>query len=553
MTPIIILGLGPGAWEQMTLEAREVLGNARTVWLRTTTHPTAAHLPPHLRIESFDYLYERESDFGAIYGQIAALLLAQAQAGPADATPLVYCVPGHPLVGEASVRHLRAGARAAGVPLRIVAGLSFIEPVCTALDLDPLAQGLQILDGTELVGVGDPAPDSSRWLKPGLGDTTADPAAAREPFLFSPFTVPVPPEAFPTLAGLSPLLPALITQVYSDAVAGAVKLALLEKYPPDHPTRLVMAAGVPGQERVLDVPLAELDHGHGINHLACVYLPPLDPLAHPRDLDALVYLMGRLRGPGGCPWDRKQTHESLRRYLQEEAAEALDAIDAGDPAALADELGDVLLQVIFHAQVGVSAEEFTLGDIVAGIVSKLVRRHPHIFGTVEVADAEGVTRNWEAIKAAERQAQAAETAPDPDADLAVTTDLRRVPQALPALEQALRISERAVRAGFEWDDQAGVFAKLQEESDELRAATEPAHRAEELGDLLFTLVNVARWWGLNPEVVLRATNRKFIRRFAGMERLAQAAGHRLADLPVAEQEHYWQAAKQAERGAGSMG
>ncbi|MDQ2805928.1 MAG: nucleoside triphosphate pyrophosphohydrolase, partial [Chloroflexota bacterium] len=270
-------------------------------------------------------------------------------------------------------------------------------------------------------------------------------------------------------------------------------------------------------------------------------------------LDSLVYLMGRLRGPGGCPWDRKQTHESLRRYLQEEAAEALDAIDARDPAALADELGDVLLQVIFHAQVGVSAEEFTLGDIVAAIVSKLVRRHPHIFGNVEVADAEGVTRNWETIKAAERQAKAEATVPDPAADLEVTADLRRVPQALPALEQALRIAERAVRAGFEWDDQAGVFAKLQEEFDELQEATKPDHRAEEFGDLLFTLVNVARWWGLNPEAVLRAANRKFIHRFARMERLAHAAGHRLADLPVAQQEPYWQAAKQAERAAGNMG
>ncbi|HMA37337.1 MAG TPA: nucleoside triphosphate pyrophosphohydrolase [Chloroflexia bacterium] len=608
-TPIIVVGLGPGAWAQVTLEAQAVLAAAETVWLRTTTHPTTAHLPAHLHVESFDYLYAREATFGAIYHQIAATLIAQATdavgsrqqavgrdepvvsrqssvvrdepvvsrqssvvsevgadegAGGGDPgagndsrsannpvlnpkskiqnpksnrpkskieSPLVYCVPGHPLVGEASVRHLLGAARAAGVPVRIVAGLSFLEPVCTALELDPLQQGLQILDGAELLGVG-----------------AHDPAPGAEPFYFSPYPLPVPPAAFPTLQGLSPLLPALITQVYSDHGAGAIKLALLEKYPPDHPVRLVMAAGVPGQERVIAVPLAELDHGHQIDHLACVYLPPLEPLAHPRELDALIYLMGRLRGPGGCPWDREQSHASLRRYLLEETYEAVDAIDAGDPAALAEELGDVLLQVVFHAQIAAAAEEFTLGDVVQAIVTKLVRRHPHVFGSAAVADAAGVVANWQTIKAAEQQAHAAAGgAAAVDADLEVTGLLRRVPQALPALQQSHAIAERAVAAGFEWDALADVFAKLQEELDELRTATDPAHRQEELGDLLFTLVNIGRWWGVNLEETLRATNRKFIRRFAAMERLAVAAGRPLRGLPVAEMDRYWQAAKRAER------
>jgi tetrapyrrole methylase family protein/MazG family protein len=498
-----------------------------------------------LQIESFDYLYQREAEFADIYRQIGERLIGLAQEA-GDGTPLVYAVPGHPLVGEASVRGLLVGARAAGVPVRIVDGLSVLQPVCTALEVDPLAAGLQILDGTELAGVGDPRPDNRAWLKP-----DSDPAAAREPFLFSPFAVPVPPAAFPTLAGLTPMLPALITQVYSDSVGSAVKLALLEKYPPDHPARIVQAAGVPGQERVYTVPLAELDHGHGLDHLACVYLPPLDPLAYPRDMDSLVYLMGRLRGPGGCPWDRKQSHATLREYLIEETYETADAIDSGDLDHLAEELGDVLLQVVFHAQVGVSEEEFTLGDVVNHIVTKLVRRHPHVFGDVQVEGAEGVTANWAVIKAEEKRAKAAaagDAAPDPEAGLEVTGELRRVPKSLPALAQTLAISRRAVAAGFEWDDMGGVFAKLQEEFQELQEATDPTHRAEEFGDLLFTLVNVARWWGLEPEAVLRTTNAKFIRRFAGMERLAAAAGHRLRDLPVAQQEEFWQAAKRIERG-----
>jgi tetrapyrrole methylase family protein / MazG family protein len=545
-TQIIVVGLGPGAWQQVTLEARDVLAAAETVWLRTVTHPTNAHLPRHLKIESFDYLYERETSFAAIYRQIAESLVERAQAEDAD-RPLIYGVPGHPLVGEASVRHLLPLARAAGVPVRIVAGLSFLEPVCTALEIDPLQHGLQILDATELLEVGDPAPRSSaKWLKP---DPPPTEEAQREPFYFSPYALPVPPEAFPTLQALSPLLPVLVTQVYSDSVAGAVKLGLLEKYPAEHPVSLVMAAGVPGQERVLHLPLAELDHGHGIDHLACVYLPPLDPLAHPREVDSLIYLMGRLRGPGGCPWDREQSHDSLKRYLLEETYETLDALDSGDPALMAEELGDLLLQIVFHAQVAVSQEEFTLGDVVHSIVTKLVRRHPHIFGDVTVENAEGVVTNWQTIKSAEKQAQRAAGTGDesPDADLEVTSLLRSVPHSMPALSAAHQISERAAKAGFEWDRMEDVFAKVHEELEEVRTAADPAQRQEELGDLLFTLVNVARWWGVDAEETLRAMNRKFIRRFAAMERLALTDGKHLRGIAGAEMEPYWQAAKQAER------
>ena len=529
---LIIVGLGPGAWEQVTLEARDVLAAAQTVYLRTRTHPTADHLPAHLTIHSFDYLYEQEAAFQAIYQTIADELLRLAAAVP-DGAPVIFAVPGHPLVGEATVRLLLAQARAQGLPVRIVAGLSFLEPVCTALELDPLAAGLQILDGTELSGVGDPA-------LPGA----APPEEATEPFYFSPYGLPVPPEAFPALQGLTPMKPLLVTQVYNDRIAGAVKLALLERYPAGHPARIVMAAGVPGQEQVIEVPLHALDRGHGINHLACVYLPPLEPLANARDLDALIYVLGRLRGPGGCPWDRKQTPQSIKHDLVEEVYEALDALDADDPDAFAEELGDVLMQVIFHAQLA-TPDTFTLGDVVEQIVTKLVRRHPHVFGELEVADADAVLANWQRIKGAE-QAARRERAGATDAHLEVTEQLRSVPRAMPALEASLEISRRAAAAGFEWATIEDVYAKVHEELRELREAPEAA-RFEEFGDLLFTLVNIARWLGITPEEALRAFNRKFIARFAAAERLAVAAGHRMRDLPVAAQDRYWTLAKQAER------
>jgi tetrapyrrole methylase family protein/MazG family protein len=422
--------------------------------------------------------------------------------------------------------------------------LSFLEPVCTALELDPLAEGLQILDGTELSGVGDPAPpDSARWLRPQAGYVPTR-AEATEPFYFSPYSLPVPPEAFPALQGLTPMKPLLVTQVYNDRMAAAVKLALLERYPADHPSRIVMAAGVPGAERVIDAPLHELDRGHGINHLACVYLPPVEPLANARDLDALIYVMGRLRGPGGCPWDRKQTAQSIKHDMVEEVYEALDALDADDPDAFAEELGDVLMQVIFHAQLAAAAT-FTLGDVVEHIVTKLVRRHPHVFGELEVRDADEVLANWQRIKGAE---QAARREQDAAADdyLEVTEQLRSVPRAMPALEAGLEISRRAVAAGFEWANIDDVYKKVHEELRELREAPEAA-RFEEFGDLLFTLVNIARWLGINPEEALRAFNRKFVARFAAAERLAVAAGHRMRDLPVEEQDRYWNLAKQQER------
>ena len=257
---------------------------------------------------------------------------------------------------------------------------------------------------------------------------------------------------------------------------------------------------------MLRLPLAELDHGHGIDHLACVYLPPLDPLAHPREVDSLIYLMGRLRGPGGCPWDREQSHESLKRYLLEETYEVLEAHRLRrSRRSMAEELGDLLLQIVFHAQVAVSDEEFTLGDVVQAIVTKLVRRHPHVFGDVEVENAEGVPRNWQTIKSAEAGASARRArATFAEEDLEVTGLLRSMPRSLPALDDTHQISERAAKAGFEWDRMEDVFAKVHEELEELRTAATRRIGQEELGDLLFTLVNVARWWGVDAEETLRA-------------------------------------------------
>lgn len=540
MPRIIVAGLGPGAWDQITLQVKKLLESATDVYLRTTTHPTADHLPSNLKVHSFDYLYEREARFEDIYRQITEELLRLASGEKAG--PIIYCVPGHPSIGEASVRLLRNIASEQGVEVTIMAGLSFLEPVCTALDLDPLENGLQIVDGTELAGLGD---------RPEPADAEAE-GVEKEPFLFSPYSLPVEPEQFPALAGFSPMYPVLVCQVYNDRVASACKLVLMERYPDEHPVTIVLNAGVPGEEQRIDTTLAEMDHGHGINHLACVYLPPLEPLMLPREFDSLVYVMGRLRGPGGCPWDREQTHDSIKHHLLEEAYEAVDAMDAGDPDILAEELGDLLLQVVFHSQLAVSAEEFTLSDVVGHIVAKLIRRHPHVFGDVQVTGAEHVVRNWEVIKAGERAEKARagrkfESAKAAEQGLEGTGLLLSVPRAMPGLERAQQLQVRAARVGFDWSNIEGVFDKVREELAELQAEDSKESRTEELGDLFFSLVNLAQWMGINAEEALRRANDKFLNRFGAMETDIVQGGGNLRGMSVDEMDEVWQKVKKTMR------
>ncbi len=521
MPSIIVAGLGPGAWEQVTLQVKNLLDSAHTVYLRTKTHPTAAHLPPHLEVRSFDHLYESEERFEEIYRKIAEELHAIAEVSD---EPVIYCVPGHPAIGEASVRHLRRMAGERGVSVQIMAGLSFLEPVCTALDLDPLQHGLQIVDGTELAGYG-----------------------ATE-FAFSPYALPLDPQDFPAIAGLTPMYPVLLCQVYNDRVASACKLLLMERYPDEHPVMLAFNAGVPDEERVVPTTLSEMDRGHGINHLACIYLPPLEPLMLPREFSSLVYIMGRLRGPGGCPWDREQTHDSIKHHLLEEAYEAVDAMDAGDPDTLAEELGDLLLQVVFHAQLAVSNEEFTLSDVIAHITAKLIRRHPHVFGDVKVDGAEHVVRNWEMIKAEERVQKANagrkfESAQAAEQGLEGTGLLLSVPRAMPALERAQQLQVRASRVGFDWSGIEGVFDKVREELAELEAEEGLERRTEELGDLLFALVNLGQWMGINAEEALRRANDKFLGRFGAMEQVIVGRNQKLRGLSLEEMDKVWEEIK----------
>ena len=256
--------------------------------------------------------------------------------------------------------------------------------------------------------------------------------------------------------------------------------------------------------------------------------------------EKLVRVMARLRAPGGCPWDREQTHATLRTYLIEEAYEVLEALDGADDVKFAEELGDLLLQVVFHAQMADEEGRFTIVDVIREIYEKMIRRHPHVCGEKQAKDAAEVLRNWEIIKKEERQAKGAveeETA---------ESVLDGVPRSLPALLEGYQLTRKAARIGFDWENVGGIFEKLQEETEELRQVLEKRGGKEiegEVGDILFAAVNLARFLKIDPEIAMKKASRKFNRRFREMERMAREQGRTLAEVPRWKMEELWEEAK----------
>jgi tetrapyrrole methylase family protein/MazG family protein len=259
-------------------------------------------------------------------------------------------------------------------------------------------------------------------------------------------------------------------------------------------------------------------------------------LSLPKDLrkfDALVEIIARLRAPDGCPWDRQQTHTTLRGNLLSECYEVMEALDEGDASKLCEELGDLLLQIVLHAQIADDNGEFKIGDVIQNITEKIVHRHPHVFGSGKASDANEVMHNWEALKREEREEGA--------------SMLEGVPKNMPALGYSYEIQRRVARVGFDWEDIEGVIEKLVEEIREVREAENQEEKAKEYGDLLFTLANIIRREGVDPEAALREANQRFYKRFAYMEELCRKRGLSLDKMSFKEQNELWEEAK---RGVG---
>jgi tetrapyrrole methylase family protein/MazG family protein len=477
---ITIVGLGPGSADLLTRRTWRVLQDAAVVYLRTDQHPAVADLPAHLRRHSFDHVYDDARDFSAVYKRITERVVQLARKGQ----DVVYAVPGDPHVGEATVAAILEEASRADVPTSVLPGVSFVEPTLAALGKDGL-DGLQLFDAITVAGYNHPPVNSDH--------------------------------------------PLLLGQVYNRLLANELKLALMAVYPDEHRVSLVHAAGTP-EQRVEQIPLYEIDRSPHIGNMTSLFVPPLPA---PGSLPALAETAAILRSPEGCPWDQEQTPQTLRAGFLEEVAEALDALDAADPGALQEELGDVLFHVVMQAQMAREKEQFRLGDVVAGIYAKIRRRHPHVWGDWQVAGSDEVVANWEAIKAGE------EDRPRPQ------SLLDDVPAALPALARAQKIQERVRRVGFDWPVVEDVVQKVQEEIDELRQAQNAQEQAAEMGDVLFALVNWARWLGLDAESTLREAAARFTRRFRLLEDLARSRSLDLDDADLETMDALWREAKRS--------
>ncbi len=482
---ITIVGLGPGSPELLTRRAWRALQDADTLYLRTNSHPAVPELPCTGQCISFDDIYAAYDRFEDVYDQITTRLLDVVRRGESA----VYAVPGDPLVGEATVARLLTLAAQENLQVEIIHGVSFIEPCLAMLGIDAL-DGLQVLDALEIAEAYHPP--------------------------------------------INPALPALLAQVYSRGVASNLKLTLMNQYPDTFSVKLLHGAGT-DEALVEALPLYEIDRSPYIGIMTALFLPQLDEFS---SFSALQNIIAHLRSPVGCPWDREQTHQSLRPFLIEEAYEVLETLDADDPAALCEELGDLLLQIVLHAQIAADDGEFQMADVLRQLNQKMIRRHPHVYADADVAgDSDAVTRNWEDIKRTEKAAR----------DDASRSILDGIPRLAPALLVAHRYSARVAKIGFDWEDAQGVIEKAREEWGEVFAAESDEARALEIGDLIFVLVNWLRWLGVDdPESLMRSINDKFYKRFSYVEAQTLAHGMSLSDMSLDQLEAWWQEAKQLE-------
>jgi len=479
---ITIIGLGAGDIDQLPLGIYKLVKNAKVLFLRTKEHPVVRDLEAEgLHFTSFDDVYEENDQFEQVYEEITERLLAAAKN-----ENIVYAVPGHPLVAEKTVQLLLDRGKTNNIDIIIAGGQSFIDPLFAAVKADPI-EGFQLLDGTDL---------------------HRDDVRTNQHLI--------------------------IGQVYDAFSASNVKLTLMEKYPDDYKVFIVTAAGSK-EESIKEIPLYELDRQVEINNLTSVYVPPRKETSL-KEFTALRSIIADLRGPNGCPWDKKQTHLSLKKYLIEEAYELLEAIDEDDIDHIIEELGDVLLQVMLHAQIGEDEGMFSIDDVIESISDKMIRRHPHVFGDTVANDVEDVLRNWSEIKGREKGHEAKESVLD------------EVGKGLPALIRAYEYQKSASKLGFDWDLAEDAWKKVLEEMKEFQVEItkkDKQMQISEFGDLLFAMVNVGRLLSIYPEEALEMTNQKFKRRFQFIEEQVEASGKSFSDFTLAELDQFWDQAKKA--------
>ncbi|MBA4538423.1 nucleoside triphosphate pyrophosphohydrolase [Bacillus aquiflavi] len=480
---IEIIGLGAGDIGQLSLGVYRKLKSGKNVFLRTKEHPVVSKLEEEgILFNSFDDIYEKYDRFDLVYEDICAKLLESALN-----KSIIYAVPGHPLVAERTVQLLLERGKHQGLDIKIIGGHSFLDALFEAVKIDP-SEGFQLLDGTIL---------NSEQLQ------------------------------------LTNHM--IIAQVYDSFIASNVKLALMEKLPDDYDIYIIRAAGSKN-EVIKKVPLYELDREITLNNLISVYVPPVknESILY-KQFSQLRQIIADLQGPNGCPWDKKQTHRTLKKYLIEEAYELIRAIEADDIENMIEELGDVLLQVMLHGQIGEDNGYFNIDDVIEGLSKKMVRRHPHVFGNVKIQNEEDVLENWEQIKRAEKSS------------LSPASLLDDVNKTAPNLLRAAELQKKAAKVGFDWDHPKQAWEKVKEEitefEDEMENPNHNENLQKEFGDILFALVNVARFYKINAEEALFLTNEKFYNRFLYIEEQVKKSNKAFSDFTLQQLDVLWEEAK----------
>ena len=480
---ILVVGLGPGDPSLVTQQTLDAINRVTVRFVRTVQHPSADLVTAATGgATSFDDLYESEATFDHVYARIADRLIEAAR----KHGEVLYAVPGSPTVLERSVQLVRERAVQENIDVAALPAVSFLDATWSALGIDPVDAGVRLIDG-------------HRFATEAAGERG----------------------------------PLLVAHTHANWVLSDIKLAA-ENEPADTRVTLLHHLGLP-DERIVDTTWAELDRTLEADHLTSLWLPQLAaPVAG--ELVRTHQLARTLREQ--CPWDREQTHQSLVRYLIEETYEVVDALQALDPDdpstddALIEELGDLLYQVEFHSTIAEQEGRFTIADVARTVHDKLVSRHPHVFGDVTADTPEAVTANWDAIKRAEKPER--------------VRVFDGVLKSAPSLVYAQQLQKKAAKVGFDWPDANGPLAKIDEETAELREAItggDPDVIGLELGDLLFSVVNVARHLSLDAETALRAAASKFRDRFETVETLAAERGIDMATAGLEALDELWEIAK----------
>jgi tetrapyrrole methylase family protein/MazG family protein len=485
MNEITIIGLGASDLDQLTLGIYKKLKAAEHLYVRTEQHPVLQELKKEgLAWTSFDAIYERNDQFESVYEEIAETLLQLA-----NESSIMYAVPGHPLVAEQTVQLLIEAEKKGKVKIHIEGGQSFLDPIFAALRIDPI-DGFQLLDGTNL---------------------------KRDDIQMNSHV--------------------LIGQVYDAFSASEVKLTLMEKYSDEYEVTIVTAAGST-QEKLTKVPLYMLDRVMELDNLTTLYVPPVQEQENRlKEWQTLRKIVADLRGPNGCPWDQEQTHSSLKKFAIEEIYELLQAIDEEDDDHIVEELGDVLLQVFLHAQIGEDNGYFSLEDVLQSVSDKMIRRHPHVFGDVIANDSEEVLRNWQTIKTDEKKEVGGSLL---DGEWRFDSSLLT----------SFNYQKKVAKVGFDWPNVAGAWEKFEEElaewKKELKDGTKDM-QVDELGDVLFTIVNLARFYELSPEQAMIQANEKFKTRFQYIESSVKKGKGDFSHYSLGELDEFWNEAKKLER------